>query len=134
MLNKIPKINDMPVIIPARVILQKTVTGDYPVGHETVAVSGEYPAYCNKYGALSVKTEKGKLGLKPSEFDVIKFTLNPYIGTEITKRKIGEFRKNYKALLGNWKAKAIHRGVLIDERIVNTVLNELEEWLDKEGK
>ncbi len=71
--------------------LQKTVTGDYPVGHETIAVSGEYPVYCNKYGAVSVKTEKGKLGLKPSEFDVIKFVLNPYISAEIAKRKYKKY-------------------------------------------
>ncbi len=54
------------------------------------------------------------------------------IDNQIVLRKIEEFRKYYKALLESWKARAKHKGVLIDERVVNTVLNELVGWLQPE--
>jgi hypothetical protein len=53
-----------------RVILISRVTGDYPIGHDTIAEPGVYDAYVNPHGAVSVIAGNGQLlGLKPGEFE-----------------------------------------------------------------
>ncbi len=50
--------------------LPKRVHGDWPIGHTTVAEPGEYDAYLNPHGAISVIAGNGKLlGIKPGEFE-----------------------------------------------------------------
>jgi hypothetical protein len=52
-----------------RVILLNRVTGDWPIGHTTIAEPGVYDCYINPHGAVSVIAGNGKLlGLKPGEF------------------------------------------------------------------
>jgi hypothetical protein len=56
--------------IGGRVILTRTIRGDWPIGHNTIAEPGVYDAYVNPYGAVSVIAQNGKLlGLKPGEFE-----------------------------------------------------------------
>ena len=90
-LKLIPKINGMPVIVPSKVCLPKQVTGDYPIGQNTYALAGEYIAFCNDYGAVSVSARGGMLGIKPDEFEVLEFVVNPSIETQIAKRKWYKF-------------------------------------------
>jgi hypothetical protein len=56
--------------IKGKVMLSRTIRGDWPIGHKTIAPAGVYEAYCNPQGAVSVKAENGELlGLKPGEFE-----------------------------------------------------------------
>ena len=68
-----------PLWVPKTIILSKTIRGDFPVGHHIVAEPGEYEAYCNPYGAVSVKTPNGDLGLRLDEFEVLDWQENSKI-------------------------------------------------------
>lgn len=71
-----------PKWIPAQVWLTNPVRGDFPIGHGTVAQPGQYECESNRNGAISVLAENGqRLGLKPSEFEVIAWRANAEIGT-----------------------------------------------------
>jgi len=66
-----------PAYVPARVWLAVPVRGDYPIGHTTIAHEGEYECQSNRYGAVSVVAENGKLlGVKPAEFEVVAWREN----------------------------------------------------------
>jgi hypothetical protein len=55
--------------INGRVMVLKTVRGDFPIGHNCIAEPGIYDAYVNPQGAVSVRASNGELlGLKPNEF------------------------------------------------------------------
>ena len=89
------------------------------------ALTVEDEPFRNHHRGICFKVEDE--GNKPQ------WSLNPHMtDNQIVLRKIEEFRKYYKALLESWKARAKHKGVLIDERVVNTVLNELVGWLQPE--
>lgn len=50
--------------------LTKRMTGDFPIGHTTIAEPGVYEAHLNPHGAVSIVAGNGKLlGLKPGEFE-----------------------------------------------------------------
>ncbi len=52
-----------------KVRLPRDVHGDAPVFHKTFAPAGDYQAFWNPYGAVSVIATNGrKLGVKPDEF------------------------------------------------------------------
>lgn len=68
---------ELPKLIPFKIKLSKSIHGDWPIGHDTVAKEGEYYCFCNQYGAVSVTAQNGrKLGLKPGEFEVLEWTEN----------------------------------------------------------
>ena len=68
----------IPERIPTRVRVPKTISGEWPVFHDTVVLPGDYDADCNKYGAVSIRATNGKmLGLKPDEFEVLEWVDNP---------------------------------------------------------
>jgi len=57
-----------PVEIPRYVLLPRTVRGDWPIGHDTVARAGLHCVRRNTHGARSVLAENGTwLGIKPHE-------------------------------------------------------------------
>lgn len=69
--------NRAPLYVPSRVLLPKRVTGDFPIGHSTMAEAGEYDCYSNKWGAISVRASNGKLlGIRPAEFEPIAWRKN----------------------------------------------------------
>ena len=66
-----------PKWVPSKVWLAGPVRGDHPIGHTTIAHEGEYDCESNRYGAVSVVAENGqRLGLKPSEFEVVAWREN----------------------------------------------------------
>ena len=66
-----------PDFVPARVRLLVTVRGDGPF-RSTCAAAGEHPCKSNRYGAISVTAENGKLlGVKPHEFVPLEWVKNP---------------------------------------------------------
>ena len=70
----------IPRYVPKRVKVTKTVRSDLAAffpGPHPVVEPGEYEVECNKYGAVSVSTPLGKLGLKLDEFDIIEMKDNP---------------------------------------------------------
>lgn len=67
-----------PPFIPARVRLKQRVRGDLIFAHATVD-AGEYDCESNRYGAVSVRADDGKmLGLRPTEFDVLAWRASPF--------------------------------------------------------
>lgn len=55
--------------VNGRVMVLKTVRGDFPFGHHCIAEPGIYDAYVNPQGAVSVRVPNGELlGLKPVEY------------------------------------------------------------------
>lgn len=59
-----------PIILPRKVYLPKAVRGDFPIGHDLIALSGYYAANSNPHGALSIPMQGGRsLGIKPDEFE-----------------------------------------------------------------
>jgi hypothetical protein len=69
-----------PRFIPKRVKVTKHVQSDlaaffFPGPHPMVD-PGIYEVECNQYGAVSVKTPLGMLGLKLDEFDIVEMTEN----------------------------------------------------------
>ena len=57
---------------PKRLRLIKTVRGDWPIGHKTVAEARIYNPHeiqINPLGAVSVLTPNGWLGIKPEEME-----------------------------------------------------------------
>ena len=68
-----------PLWVPKTIILSKTIRGDFPLYHHIVAEPGKYEAYCNPYGAVSVKTPNGDLGLRLDEFEVLDWQENSKI-------------------------------------------------------
>ena len=70
----------IPDYVPSRVMVKKAVHSDLamflPGPHASVE-PGEYPVECNKYGAVTVDTPNGKLGLKLDEFDIVEMIENP---------------------------------------------------------
>lgn len=69
-----------PRYIPKRVEVKRTVCSDLagilPGPHPKVE-PGVYEVECNQYGAVSVKTPLGDLGLRLDEFDIVEMTENP---------------------------------------------------------
>jgi|GEM_PF-3480368 hypothetical protein len=66
-----------PDFVPSRVRLLVTVCGDGPF-RSTRAAAGEHPCTSNRYGAISVAAENGKLlGVKPHEFVPVEWIKNP---------------------------------------------------------
>jgi hypothetical protein len=59
--------------VPDRIRLPSEVRGDFPIGHHAVAAAEEHPvAYCNKWGAFSIRAQSGELlGIKPGEYEVV---------------------------------------------------------------
>ncbi len=56
------------MIQAGKIMILKRVRGDFPIGHHVVAEPGVYIPSINRYGAVSVETPNGELGLKPNEF------------------------------------------------------------------
>ena len=53
-----------------KIYLPRTVHGDWPIGHTTIAEAGVHDAVANRYGAVSVVLHDGKLlGVKPDEYE-----------------------------------------------------------------
>jgi hypothetical protein len=69
----------IPKHIPKRVMLHKRVCADFPYiqNSQSVVEPGEHEVVCNRYGAVSVDTPGGRLGLKPGEYTVLEWTENP---------------------------------------------------------
>jgi len=66
-----------PDFVPSRVQLLVAVRGDGPF-RTTYAVAGEHPCKSNRYGAISVTAENGKLlSVKPHEFAPVEWIKNP---------------------------------------------------------
>lgn len=66
-----------PAWVPARILLQQPVRGDFPFGHTTVAEAGEHECECNAWGAVSVRAGNGQqLGIKPAEFEPLAWRPN----------------------------------------------------------
>lgn len=66
-----------PDYVPSRVRLIMVVCGDGPFC-STRAAEGEYPCTSNRYGAISITAENGKmLGVKPGEFIPVEWIKNP---------------------------------------------------------
>ena len=66
-----------PKWVPCRVLLEGPVSGDYPIGHATIAEAGEHVCTSNRYGAISVQATNGQmLGLKPAEFEPLEWRKN----------------------------------------------------------
>ena len=65
---------EAPKYVPKRVRVINTVRSDLamflPGPHPSVS-PGVYEVTCNKYGAVSVVTPDGPLGLKPAEFEIV---------------------------------------------------------------
>jgi len=63
-----------PQCVPKRVHVLKTVRSDIlwsiPGPHPWI-VPGEYDVTCNRWGAVTVMTPDGPLGLKPDEFAIV---------------------------------------------------------------
>lgn len=67
----------MPEWLPCRINLPQRVTGDFPIGHDTIAEAGEHDCDSNTYGAMSVRAANGRmLGIKPSECQIIGWRRN----------------------------------------------------------
>lgn len=72
--------SEMPPYVPSRVRLPALVQGDWPFSTLVVA-AGDYDCACNRCGAVSVPGPNGqRLGLKPSEFEVLEWTRNAAAG------------------------------------------------------
>lgn len=55
--------------VPCHILLRRRVTGDFPIGHQTVADPGVYVASFNQHFAVSIDLPNGqRLGLRPHEF------------------------------------------------------------------
>ncbi len=67
-----------PRYVPKRVLLLTTVRSDFSLSPIT-ASPGEYEAHCNQYGAVSVETEHGMLGVMLDEFEPIEWQKNPHL-------------------------------------------------------
>lgn len=64
--------------VPSKIRMLKTVKTDFPLRLDPkmvkVAVEGStWDAWTNSYGAVSAVMPEGKLGLKPSEFEVVEW-------------------------------------------------------------
>jgi hypothetical protein len=67
----------IPTWVPLRVRLPARVLGDYPIGHAMIANQGEHECQSNRFGAVGVIAENGKLlGVKPGEFEVVAWREN----------------------------------------------------------
>lgn len=58
----------VPRWVPAAIWLPNAVRGDFPIGHNAVAEAGHHECSSNAWGALSVATPSGALGIKPGEY------------------------------------------------------------------
>lgn len=57
---------------PVKVYLPFAVSGDFPIGHTTVAMPGVHDAIANQHGAVCVILPDGSLlGVKPGEFEYV---------------------------------------------------------------
>lgn len=55
-----------------KIYLPRTVRGDWPIGHTSVALMGVHNAVRNPYGAVAVVLADGSLlGVKPGEFEEV---------------------------------------------------------------
>jgi hypothetical protein len=72
--------HDLPPYLPSRVRVPRLVRGFGPFS--AIAVDpGDYPCESNRFGAVSVAANGGfKLGLKPSEFEVLEWVRNADAG------------------------------------------------------
>jgi hypothetical protein len=71
----------MPLWVPCLVRLHADVRGDFPIGHRSVVAAGVHQAFSNAWGAISVVAADGqRLGIKPAEFEPLRFTRNPAAG------------------------------------------------------
>ncbi len=72
-----------PMWVPCLVRLHADVRGDFPIGHRSVAAAGVHQAFSNAWGAISVVAADGqRLGVKPAEFEPVRFTRNPAAGCQ----------------------------------------------------
>lgn len=68
-----------PRYIPKRILLLRKIRADFAyLSTDSVAGPGEHDAHCNSYGAVSVKTPGGLLGVMLDEFEVIEWCDNPH--------------------------------------------------------
>jgi hypothetical protein len=58
----------VPRWVPMAIWLPNAVRGDYPIAHKAVAEAGHHECNSNAWGAISVMTPHGALGIKPSEY------------------------------------------------------------------
>ena len=65
-----------PKFVPLAIWLPSPVRGDFPIGHNAVAEAGHHECNSNRWGALSVKTPGGMLGIKPGEYHVTRWRRN----------------------------------------------------------
>lgn len=65
-----------PPYVPMAIWLPNTVRGDFPIGHKAVAEAGHHLCNSNRWGALSVETPGGMLGIKPGEYHATRWRRN----------------------------------------------------------
>lgn len=69
-----------PQFVPSVVELHRTIRSDIPAIPRVFAKPGLYDALSNPWGAISVETSSGQLlGIKPDEFKVIEWQINPHL-------------------------------------------------------
>jgi len=66
----------VPPYVPMAIWLPNTVRGDFPIGSHAVAEAGHHLCNSNRWGALSVETPGGMLGIKPSEYHATRWRRN----------------------------------------------------------
>lgn len=68
-----------PKWVPSRILLAADVRGDFPLGHNSVALAGAHECDSNANGAVSVLASDGsRLGIKPAEFRAIAWRRNSH--------------------------------------------------------
>lgn len=66
-----------PLFVPSRVRIKSLVRGDFPIGHKSIVELGEYDCQSNKWGAVSVLAQDGRLlGIKPNELQILAWRKN----------------------------------------------------------
>ena len=66
-----------PAWVPCRIKLDRILSGDFPIGHDTLVDAGEHDCDSNAYGAMSVRASNGRmLGVKPSECQIVGWRRN----------------------------------------------------------
>lgn len=73
---QMPRYNPKPNFVPKKIEIFLPIRSEESM-YETLIQPGEYEAHCNKYGAVSVRGQKGKLiGVKLHEFAVLEWQEN----------------------------------------------------------
>jgi len=76
----------MPPFLPSLVLVLIAVTADGPGGWNIRVMPGIHACESNKYGAISVlSNKKSLLGLRPNEFEILEWIPNPHLESPTTE-------------------------------------------------